>query len=429
MYRLLFKPAVYGIIEYQCRGVAVNVTLWMLTFVNLICYLDRFIIASVSPKIQAEFGLSHAQTGMFMSAFMVGYMLTSPLFGYFGDRRSRPMLMGLGVLIWSAATLLSGMADYFVPLMIARVVVGVGEASFATLAPPFIRDGLKDEATINRALGIFYTSLPIGAAIGYMWGGYMADNFHWRWAFYLGAVPGFAITYYVWTMKEPAFRTRQLSDVPFVQSFKDLLANRDYRLAVTGYIAQTFALGGFSAWAPQYGVDVLNVSLTESSFKVGASTLVSGLIGTLIGGKWGDIFLKNGADKSGPEAIAAFSKFSAWTSVIATPLAIWAFYAGSFNEFIVALFLVQVAIFGALAPINTAILASVPTAMSAMAFAVSIFLIHALGDVISPPLVGFLTDRMPMSQAMLVLVVALALSGVIWFAGAKPSAQSAAQKL
>jgi hypothetical protein len=67
--------------------------------------------------------------------------------------------------------------------------------------------------------------------------------------------------------------------------------------------------------------------------------------------------------------------------------------------------------------------------MSAMAFAVSIFLIHALGDVISPPLVGFLTDRMPMSQAMLVLVVALALSGVIWFAGAKPSAQSAAQKL
>ena len=62
-------------------------------------------------------------------------------------------------------------------------------------------------------------------------------------------------------------------------------------LAVGGYIAQTFALGGFSAWAPQYGVDVLGVSLTESSFKIGASTLLAGLIGTLIGGKWGNIFL------------------------------------------------------------------------------------------------------------------------------------------
>lgn len=396
-----------------------NVTLWMLTFVNLICYLDRFIIASVSPKIQEEFQLTHAQTGMFMSAFMVGYMLTSPLFGYYGDRRSRPLLMGIGVLIWSMATLMSGWVNFFIPLLVARVMVGVGEASFATLAPPFIRDGLKDEATINRALAIFYISLPLGAAIGYMWGGWMADHYHWRWAFYLGSIPGFAVTYYVATLKEPAIRTRQLCEVPFVQSFKDLWHNRDYRLAVGGYIAQTFALGGFSAWAPQYGVDVLHVSLTESSFKVGASTLVSGLIGTLIGGKWGHLFLRNGADRTGPEAVAAFSKFSAWTSVIATPLSIWAFHATSFNEFILALFIVQVAIFGALAPINTAILAAVPSAMSAMAFAVSIFLIHALGDVISPPMVGWLTDRMPMSDAMLILVTALALSGVIWFFGAK----------
>ena len=99
-----------------------NATLWLLTFVNLICYLDRFIIAAVSPKIQTEFDLSHAQTGAMMSAFMVGYMLTSPLFGYYGDRRSRPMLMGLGVIVWSIATALSGYVDYFIPLIIARAL-------------------------------------------------------------------------------------------------------------------------------------------------------------------------------------------------------------------------------------------------------------------------------------------------------------------
>lgn len=103
-----------------------NLTLWMLTFVNLICYLDRYIITAVAPKIEIEFGLTHAQTGLFMSLFMVGYMLTSPLFGYFGDRKSRPMLMGVGVLIWSFATLASGLAELFWPLLIARALVGVG---------------------------------------------------------------------------------------------------------------------------------------------------------------------------------------------------------------------------------------------------------------------------------------------------------------
>jgi MFS family permease len=378
-----------------------------------------FGIAAVAPKIQTEFGLSHAQTGSLMSAFMVGYMLTSPLFGYYGDRRSRPMLMGLGVLIWSAATAFSGWVDYFVPLIIARAIVGVGEASFATLAPPFIRDGLRDESTINRALAIFYISLPLGAAIGYMWGGWMADHYHWRWAFYLGSIPGFALTHYVWTMKEPSHRSRQVSELPFGGTFKALLNNKNYMLAVGGYIAQTFALGGFSAWAPQYGVDVLGVSLTESSFKIGASTLLAGLIGTLIGGKWGNIFLSKDADKSGPHALSALNKFSAYTSFIGTPIAFWAFSASSFNEFVLALFFVQLAVFAATAPINTAILGAVPSSMAATAFALSIFLIHALGDVISPPLVGFFADHMPMPKAMMALVVALALSGIIWLFAAK----------
>ena len=227
------------------------------------------------------------------------------------------------------------------------------------------------------------------------------------------------MTYFVWRMPEPTLRTRQLSNAKFGETFKVLLANREYRLAVFAYVAQTFALGGFSAWAPQYGVDVLGVTLTDSAFKVGASTLASGLIGTLIGGKLGHYFLRDGADKHGLEASRAFCKFCAWTSVIATPLAYYAFRVDNFNEFVLALFVVQLAIFAALAPANTAILAAVPSSIAATAFAVSIFAIHALGDVISPPLAGWLADRMPMADAMLILVVALGLSGVIWFAASR----------
>jgi predicted MFS family arabinose efflux permease len=387
----------------------------MLTAVNLICYLDRYIIAAAAPRIQSEFMLNNAQTGTFMSMFMIGYILTSPIFGYYGDRKSRPMLMAVGVLLWSLATLWSGLANNFFTLLVARALVGVGEASFATLSPPFIRDSLKDESKINRVLGVFYTSIPIGAALGYIWGGWMADQGHWSWAFYLGAVPGFLLTYSVWVMAEPSHRARQTSHLPFAQTLKELLGNRDYRLAVGGYIAQTFALGGFSAWAPKYGEHVLNVSLTESSLKIGASTLASGLIGTLVGAKWGSLFIKNPESSTGISASRAYCKFCAWTSVIATPLGYWAFRSTEFNEFVLALFLVQTAIFAALAPANTAILQAVPSRMAATAFAVSIFAIHAFGDVISPPLAGILADQMPMPDAMLLLVAAVAVSAVVWF--------------
>jgi MFS family permease len=304
-------------------------------------------------------------------------------------------------------------------LIAARCIVGVGEASFATLAPPYIRDNLKDESTINKVLGIFYTSIPVGAAIGYIWGGWMSDKMHWRYAFYLGAVPGFLLTYSMWTMKEPGHRVRQVSDAPFFKTFKDLLKNSDYRYSVAAYTAQTFALGGFSAWGPQYGVNVLNASLTESSFKMGLVTLFSGIVGTLIGAKWGDVFLAKGSEKSGAAAVRAFSKFAGIASMIATPFALWMMNVSGLNEFILAFFLVQTAAFAALAPANTAILASVPTKVAATAFAVSIFSIHAFGDVISPPLTGLLADHMPMAKAMLLLVFALMLSGIIWLYGAR----------
>ena len=402
-----------------------NLTLWLLTLVNLICYLDRYIITAVAPKIAIEFALTHAQTGLFMSLFMVGYMLTSPLFGYFGDRRSRPILMGVGVLIWSLATLASGLATLFWPLLIARALVGVGEASFATLAPPFIRDSLEDESRINRALGVFYAAIPIGAAAGIIWGGWMAEAYHWRWAFYLGAGPGFALVVLVWTLREPGHRVREVSQDSPAVSLKALMANALFRWSVLAYTAQTFALGGFSAWAPQYGMTVLGVSLTDSSMKIGASTVLSGLIGTLLGGKWGHYFLAPGTGKGGPEAVRAFNKFCAWTSVLATPIAFFAFRATSINEFVVLLFFVQLFIFAALAPANSAIISAVPAKMAATAFAVSIFTIHALGDVISPPLAGYLADHMPMPDAMQVLVLALGVSSIIWFVGARtPSAAS-----
>lgn len=390
--------------------------LWLLTIVNLFNYIDRYIIASVAPKIQAEFHLSHAETGMLMSAFMIGYMLTSPIFGWLGDRNNRPRLMSFGVIAWSLATAASGAVMSLIPLLGSRVAVGIGEASYATISPSYIRDRLKDPRLVNRAMGLFYVAIPLGAAIGYMWGGWIADHYNWRMAFYLGSLPGFILGAIVWFMKEP----ERVVDPSHVQagnkleSFKKLMSIREYRLSVYAYIAYTFGLGGFAAWAPQYGVDVLHASLSESSFKIGAVTSVAGIVGTLIGGKWGDIFVI-GDRKDGLLAARGFNKFCALVAFIATPFAFWAIHIDSMNGFMLAMLCVQIALFAATAPISTGVLAAVPAQVAASAFAVQIFFIHAFGDLISPPIVGWLTDRMPMSDAMNILAGAIGLSAIIWW--------------
>lgn len=388
--------------------------LWIITIANLLNYLDRYIISSVAPKIQEEFGLSHAQTGLLMSAFMIGYVVTCPIFGWLGDRWHRPRLMGIGVFLWSLATGMSGYVSSFFLLLLSRVGVGVGEASYATISPAYIRDRLQDDLKVNRAMSLFYLAIPIGAAMGYMFGGYMAHHYNWRWAFYLGAIPGFVLTFFIISMIEVPRGQSTQNSVKLADSIKSLWSNRLYRYIVIGYTAHTFGLGGFAAWAPHYSSKFLGVSLAEASFKIGAITCIAGVVGTLIGGRWGSFFIGKQV-KSNVNSASGFTKFAAITSLVATPFALWTIHTVSLNQFMVAMLLVQIALFASIAPINTATLSAVSPAISATAFAVQIFTIHALGDVISPPLVGWMSDRMPMNSAMNVLVFSIFLSGVIWW--------------
>jgi MFS transporter, Spinster family, sphingosine-1-phosphate transporter len=402
--------------------------IYTLTLANLLNYLDRYIISSVAPKIEAEFGLSHGQTGFLMSAFMVGYVIASPWFGLLGDTKSRPKLMGLGIALWSIATGLSGAVSGFVSLVIARLGVGVGEASYATIAPAYIRDCMDDETSTNKAMAIFYTAIPIGAALGYMFGGSIAHHYDWRYAFYIGAIPGFFVAVVIAMTKEKPRRqdSSELSTerLTLKASWKRLWQNKPYRQIVAGYIAQTFGLGGFAAWAPHYSATALNQDLASASFKIGAITCVAGVIGTLLGGKLGN--RSQGSQDITREGLThsstqGYLKVSAYSSLIATPLAIWTLMTTDPNQFMLGLLLVQIAIFVAIAPINTATLSAVPGTISATAFAVQIFLIHALGDVISPPIVGFLADHIPMNHAMQILSLAIFISGLIWIKPLKNS--------
>src|SRR6266581_1355300 len=145
-------------------------TLFILTGLNLFNYLDRFVLSAVLAPLQKELRLTDGQAGTIGTAFMLGYFVTSPFFGLLGDRLGRKWLIALGIFIWSLGTVLTGFAGGFVALLWYRVMVGVGEASYATISPSLISDTFGADRR-NNALTIFYVAIPVGAALGNIMGG------------------------------------------------------------------------------------------------------------------------------------------------------------------------------------------------------------------------------------------------------------------
>lgn len=387
----------------------------LLTGLNFLNYVDRYLVAAVSPKFQEELALSQFQTGLVISAFMVGYFVTSPIFGALGDRPggARRHLMALGVALWSVATVLSGMANGLTSMVLARVAVGVGEASYATIAPTII-DDLAPVGRKNRWLAIFYLATPVGSALGYLLGGFLEHAYGWRSAFYVAGGPGIALAALVLLVRDP----ERHAPVERAEkgALRALLGSPMYVACVAGYCAYTFAVGGFAAWAPKFLYQVHRLPLVKADFFFGVVAVLAGIIGTVLGGTVADRGLKGASDE---QRIRAYLRYSAIVTAIGVPLAAATVIAGSPLLFFVAIFLCETALFASTSPINAVILGSVPAAVRATAMAASIFAIHALGDFISPPLIGWVADRATLRAGLWLLPVAVAVCAVIWWRGSR----------
>jgi len=165
---------------------------WLLAILsglNLFNYLDRYVVCQVVEPIRLSFGLTDRQEGQLNTAFMLGYFLTAPVFGYLGDRMTRKWLIAAGIFVWSLGTVLSGLATGFGSLLGYRALVGLGEASYATISPSLISDAYSP-ARRNNALTIFYVAIPVGAALGYLVGSQISTAWGWRYAFVVAGLPG-----------------------------------------------------------------------------------------------------------------------------------------------------------------------------------------------------------------------------------------------
>lgn len=402
----------------------------VLTLLNLVNYLDRMLVNAVGPEMQRGLGLSDFELGLVGSAFMIGYFVTSPIFGYLGDRYPRKHLVAGGVFVWSIATVLSGFAESAPALLATRVLVGVGEASYATLSPTII-DDITAPSRKNRVLAVFYVAIPVGSALGYVLGGQLAHAFGWRAAFWVAGGPGALLALLALFLREPAREGRAagLARGAAMADLRRLVARPAYRMAVFGLTAQTFALGGFAIWAAPFLERRVCLPLATADLWFGIVTASTGLAGTALGGFWADRDRKRGPTEAALRVCAISSTFAA-------PLALFALFMPGAAGFFVALGLCELAIFTSTSPVNTALLVSVPSQLRAAGMALSIFGSHLLGDFVSPPLVGrisgalggstaFCSGGVPLRNAMLLLPAALAVSAVFWWRGVRAASEEA----
>jgi len=383
--------------------------LTILTFINLFNYLDRQLLPAVLESIKHDLGFSDSQLGAIAGAFVIVYTITSPVFGSLGDRKKRPPLIALGVGIWSLATALGGLARGFGTMFTARSMVGVGEAAYATIAPPMISDHYPIEKR-GRAFAVFFCAIPLGSALGYIAGGKLDQLFGWRAAFFIAGAPGLLFALLTLRVKDAP---RGQYDPPEqektrapLSAYLHLTRNSQYMLACLGYAAYTFALGGLAVWTPTFMERVRGMSRADATVTFGLIVVFTGFAGTFLGGWLGDYYLK--VSKNSYLWVCGIS------SLLGAPMAWVAFTHANKTVYMTAIVIAEILVFASTGPINSAIVNLVSPMERASAVALSIFMMHILGDVPSPPLIGYLSDRHGLANAFLIVPVAIFISGVIW---------------
>jgi len=260
-------------------------TLLLLIGLNLLNYIDRYILPGEVSLIKSEFHSTDQQIGALTTALFVTYMFAAPLTGWLGDRFRRKPLIIAGAVLWSLATLATAWVHDYRTLYIRHALVGVGEATFGIFAPAVLAD-FYPERDRNRILSIFYVAIPVGAALGYVAGGELGSLWGWRAPFFICAIPGLALAaLYGWVGTEPE---RGASDrvMPTLNraTVWGLFKNPAFLTATLGLAALTFAMGGISNWVAPFLERFAGLSVANAGLTVGAITVVDGIAGTLVGG-------------------------------------------------------------------------------------------------------------------------------------------------
>ncbi len=373
-----------------------KVILLILLLINLFNYIDRQVLFAVFPLLSKDLNLNDAQLGLLGSVFMIVYTLTAPIIGYFAAKSPRYIWLSVCAVLWSTATALTALAKNFYNIAIARSFIGVGEAGFTSVSPSLAAEGFNENVRA-RILAILGLALPLGSALGYLLGGVIGQHYGWRMAFYILSVPGFLLG--VWAFvyikdKRKIRNTEKIKISNYLQFFK----SKSFVYVCLAEAMATFTLGGLAAWMPTYFHRYFGFSVAEAGTYFGIMIIIAGSIGTLGGGVLAD-FLNKFTKK-------AYFYTSLLGYLVALPLGLLALLCEAKLLALICFGIAMSFVFMQTS-LNAAIISLTSVKIRSMAFAFHIFIIHALGDALSPMAIGKISQVFDLQLAVFIAIVFL----------------------
>ncbi|HEV2967974.1 MAG TPA: MFS transporter [Candidatus Dormibacteraeota bacterium] len=388
----------------MARGYA-RYVLAVMVGINFLNYMDRYVGAAASPLIQKEFHLSDSQVGLLGSAFLLVYAVAAVPFGFWADRGVRKTVVAAGVAIWSLATLFTGFARSFPQLFVSRAVLGIGEAGYYPAGTSLLSDYFPKEQR-GRTMSIWGAGSTFGIAVGFAGGGYIAEKFGWRSAFFFAAVPGILFALLAFGLREPlrgnaekiGRAVERIHDAS-LRNFIDLLRIRTLRATILSQTLLYFVLASNAFWLPILLTRRFNLSVGQAGLLAGVVLVAGGLIGTLAGGWIADRRAKSNPSAHLQVGIAGFLLGSIFITIaLVAPLNV-----GPVPVFVPAFVLAVVCLYLYSGPFTAVAQDVVSPGLRASAVTMLLFISHVFGDSHSTFDVGWISDRIGSLQTALLI--------------------------
>jgi MFS transporter, Spinster family, sphingosine-1-phosphate transporter len=374
--------------------------LGVLALINLLNYVDRQIIFPLFPFLRHEFGLSHLQFGSLATAFTIVLSLGSLPLGILADRTSRRMVVSAGVLFWSAATFLSGLATSFRSLLMARSMVGVGEAAYAPAGAAMVTANFPAQMRA-RVQGVFDIGMFAGGAIGIALGGIMAQYFGWRTAFFLVGVPGVLLAFCALRLPEAP---RQKAEQRF--PLRDLVRVPAYLTMLLAGWFSSFAGYAYVVWGPELVEEYKGFSAGQAGIVLGVTVIVCGGCGVAVGATLSDWLARRVPWGRACTIPVGF--------LLAAPLVFGALHTTNRAHFIVLFGLGAFFLSWYHGPVTATIHDVIPSAGHATALGLYYLFVNLFSMALAPVVIGGIADHSNLISALHAAIVAQLIGGLLF---------------
>jgi MFS family permease len=387
--------------------------------VHLLDSLDRWLLPAVLRPVSQDLELTDTQAGWLATVLLLSFAVWSPVVGYLADRFSRPRLIALGIAVWSIATVATGLARTYEQFVAARVMVGVGGATFGVIALTLLMD-LFPRGVRARVLSAYYLAMPLGAALGLSGGAAIARAAGWQTAFLIAGAPGLLLALLALAMRDPVRGSSEGVELhrlklhervgPSREDYVDLMVNSSYTYSVLGLAFSMFAIAGLVFWLPTFLTVVHELPPARVSAWLGLTVPAAMTLGMAIGGWLADRY-----SRVNPRALFLVPGLAMLGSI---PFVLLAIFGRSQAAISLGVFAAIALMFTNAGPCHAIIASVVMPNMRAVACAVALAATHLLGDIWSPTLMGWIADTFGEADSM-----ATPFGQALAAIGAVPSAQ------